>query len=153
MTNNYTKELQEIFSKTCEILKVREDFIKSKGRKAEEVFARWCFFYTAENTLGKSSGKMPHVTISEMARFVNRHHATVLFALKKIKEIPSERTRINKFLELYSSSIHEPENTENINIADIRKSLIDFANFIKNKPITASAEELLSEWEESINGS
>ena len=151
--NKYTKELKEIFARTCEVLNIREDFVKSKGRKAEEVFARWCFFYIAENQLGKSSGKITHCSISEMAHFVNRNHATALFALGKIKEIPSERTRINKFLELYSSSIHEPENTENINIADIRKSLIDFANFIKNKPITASAEELLSEWEESINGS
>ena len=59
-----------------------------------------------------------------------------------------------------------------LSIADVRKSLIDFANFIGDRPLpeysksinkwrwwdnnlrdykTASTEELLSEWEKSIN--
>jgi hypothetical protein len=70
-----------------------------------------------------------------------------------------------------NKNISNPQNSA-LNIADVRKSLIDFANFIGDRPLpeysksinkwrwwdnnlrdykTASTEELLSEWEKSIN--
>ena len=94
--------LTRILHVTCKALKITPEQVKSSTRKAEVVFARHVYCYLA------STGGY-HYTLVNIGKEINRDHASVLHAKRKLsddvtmyKDIADKIDRIKSLIDSYT---------------------------------------------------
>ena len=80
--------------------------IKSETRRRKYVYGRMLFFKLAKDF-------NPYMSTTQIGRFINKDHATVLHSLKQFKNI-KEYKQDNHFLDNYNSLFHSLKQSNHI---------------------------------------
>lgn len=87
---NYIKDWKDLIDKSCDLLGVSIEDIRSRNRETEIVDKRTAIVKFVLSYV-------PTINLSELSRYINRHHATIIYMRDKdINYIPTLKNLLNK---------------------------------------------------------